>query len=216
MVHLKRWTRFFETFPVGPNRSIEFWTEISGNFGWMDRTQWPLVTFIFLVAYHFLFAMYSNLANVTFIFYLNSFFFYSPRWRFVLQTEISGKYNSPLYFCSLSLFFYHSSRCKDQFTVLSLRFDSFHLPDTLGREASGVLRWIAPNPTWKECQNWYIYNDISIICEVLIANHFSVSLLWSGGSAHVRIHIFPSSRFNVNSKWRSLIQRVFYFSIQSS
>ena len=37
LVHLKRWTRFFETFPVGPNRSIEFWTEISGNFGWMDR-----------------------------------------------------------------------------------------------------------------------------------------------------------------------------------
>ena len=35
--HLKRWTRFFETFPVGPNRSVEFWTEISGNFGWMDR-----------------------------------------------------------------------------------------------------------------------------------------------------------------------------------
>ena len=37
VVHLKRWTRFFETFPVGPNRSIEFWTEISGTFGWMDR-----------------------------------------------------------------------------------------------------------------------------------------------------------------------------------
>ena len=35
--HLKRWTRFFETFPVGPNRSIEFWTEISGKFVWMDR-----------------------------------------------------------------------------------------------------------------------------------------------------------------------------------
>ena len=30
---------FFETFPVGPNRSIEFWTEISGKFGWMDRAQ---------------------------------------------------------------------------------------------------------------------------------------------------------------------------------
>ena len=30
---LKRWTCFFETFPVGPNRSIEFWTEISENFG---------------------------------------------------------------------------------------------------------------------------------------------------------------------------------------
>ena len=39
VVHLKRWTSFFETFPVGPNRSIEFWTEISGNFGWMDRSR---------------------------------------------------------------------------------------------------------------------------------------------------------------------------------
>ena len=38
--HLKRWTSFFETFPVGPNLSIEFWTEISGNFGWMDRALW--------------------------------------------------------------------------------------------------------------------------------------------------------------------------------
>ena len=183
----------------------------------MDSTQWPLVTFIFLVAYHFLFAMYSNLAYVTFIFYLYSFFLHSPRWRFVSQLEISGKYNSPLYF--LFSFFIYSitfSCREDQFTVLSLRFDSLHLSDTLGREASGVLRWIAPNPTWKVCQNWYIYNDISIICEVLITNHFSVSLLWSGGSAHVRIHIFPSSRFIVNSKWRSLIQRVFYFSIQSS
>ena len=37
VVHLKRWTNFFETFPVGPSRSIAFWTEISGNFGWMDR-----------------------------------------------------------------------------------------------------------------------------------------------------------------------------------
>ena len=33
VVHLKRWTSFFETFPVGPNRSIEFQTEISGNLG---------------------------------------------------------------------------------------------------------------------------------------------------------------------------------------
>ena len=37
--------------------------------------------------------MYSNLAYVTFIFYLYLFFFFSPRWRFVLQTEISGKYS---------------------------------------------------------------------------------------------------------------------------
>ena len=38
VVHLKRWTSFFKTFPVGQNRSIEFWSEISGNFGWMDRS----------------------------------------------------------------------------------------------------------------------------------------------------------------------------------
>ena len=37
VVHLKRLTSFFETFLVGLNPSIEFWTEISGNFGWMDR-----------------------------------------------------------------------------------------------------------------------------------------------------------------------------------
>ena len=34
VVYFKRWTSFFfETFPAGPNRSIEFWTEIFGNFG---------------------------------------------------------------------------------------------------------------------------------------------------------------------------------------
>ena len=46
VVHLKRWTRFFETFPVGPNRSIEFWTEISGNFGWMDRARKTTLDFL--------------------------------------------------------------------------------------------------------------------------------------------------------------------------
>ena len=81
------------------------------------------MTFVFLVAYHFLSAMYLNLAYATFIFYLYSCFFYSPRWRFVLQTEISGKYNSSLYFV-LSLFFLSITlSCrKDQFTVLSLKF----------------------------------------------------------------------------------------------
>ena len=50
VVHLKRWTRFFETFRVGPNRSIEFWTEISGNFGWMDRALKKVYfEFIFIV-----------------------------------------------------------------------------------------------------------------------------------------------------------------------
>ena len=39
VVHLKRWTRFFETFPVGPNLSTKVWTEISGNFGWRYRAR---------------------------------------------------------------------------------------------------------------------------------------------------------------------------------
>ena len=29
----RRWAEFFETFPVGPKRSIQFQTEISGKFG---------------------------------------------------------------------------------------------------------------------------------------------------------------------------------------
>ena len=80
-----------------------------------------LMTFIFLVAYHFLFATYSNLAYVTFIFYLYSLFFYSPCWRFVLQTETLGKYNALFYFCFISLFFYDSCCRQDQFTVLSFK-----------------------------------------------------------------------------------------------
>ena len=60
--------------------------------------------------------MHSNLAYETFIFYLYSFFFKSPRWRFVLQTETSGKYNFVLF----SYFFYNSSSRKDQFTILIL------------------------------------------------------------------------------------------------
>ena len=33
VVHLSRWTFFSGNFPVGQNRSIQFWTRISGNFG---------------------------------------------------------------------------------------------------------------------------------------------------------------------------------------
>ena len=40
-----RRSHFFETFLVGQNRSIEVWTEISGNFGWMDRAQYFHVPF---------------------------------------------------------------------------------------------------------------------------------------------------------------------------
>ena len=33
VVNLERWIDLFETFPVGPNRYIQFQKEISGNFG---------------------------------------------------------------------------------------------------------------------------------------------------------------------------------------
>ena len=48
--------------------------------------------------------MYSNLTYVTFIFYLYSFFFYSLRSRFVLQTEIY-RANIIHHFILLSSFF---------------------------------------------------------------------------------------------------------------
>ena len=45
--------------------------------------------------------------------------YYSPCWRFVLQTDISGKFN----FVFFRYFSYHSSRDrKDQFTALILKF----------------------------------------------------------------------------------------------
>ena len=42
LVYLKRWTRFFETFPVGPNRSTEFWTEIFRKFWLNGSRSWRL------------------------------------------------------------------------------------------------------------------------------------------------------------------------------
>ena len=59
----------------------------------------------------------KNRGALNFILYLYSFCF-SPRWRFVLQTEISGKYNSPFDFFSIFvsfpyISFSHSSFRKD-------------------------------------------------------------------------------------------------------
>ena len=85
------------------------------------------LTFIFLVAYHFVFATYSSLAYVTFIFYLYSFSFYSP---------VEGLYCKPKYRANIIhyfimfifvfflsfFFFYHSSCRNDQFTVLNMKF----------------------------------------------------------------------------------------------
>ena len=64
VVHVKRWTSFFETFLVGPHRSIEFWTEITGNWGWM-------VAPIFIV-----------LSQISMFVYGHNVFIISGRWIF--------------------------------------------------------------------------------------------------------------------------------------
>ena len=58
----------------------------------------------------------------------------------MLQTETSGKYNSPLYFCFLSLFFYHSCCRKDQFTVLNLKVGTQDFTNPRSRGPSLVCR----------------------------------------------------------------------------
>ena len=67
MVYLKRWTSFFETFPVRPNRSIEFWTEISGNFVWMDRAD-------LMLALHEINANINNLRSFSRVNFLKRLF----------------------------------------------------------------------------------------------------------------------------------------------
>ena len=64
------------------------------------------------------------------------FSFIAPigHWRFALQTEISGKYNSPLHFCFLSLFFL-SLLVTRPAVSLSLKFEAKNARG-LGREVS--------------------------------------------------------------------------------
>ena len=90
--------------------------------------------------------MYSNLVYVTFLFYLYSLFFYSPRWRFVLQTT--------LFFVLLFYLFYLSSCRKDQFTVLSLKFGTQDFTDRGGLKfrwtRTGLSLWFCPH-------KWFCY-----------------------------------------------------------
>ena len=57
--------------------------------------------------------------RVTSILYLHSFFFYSPGWRFVMQTEILGNITHFLIFVFFLYFFHYSSCHKDHFTFLN-------------------------------------------------------------------------------------------------
>ena len=82
MVYLKRWTSFFETFPVRPNRSIEFWTEISGNFVWMDRAN-------LMLALHEINANINNLRSFSRVNFLKRLF---PRCFHYLDTLLTFYY----------------------------------------------------------------------------------------------------------------------------
>ena len=112
-------------------------------------------------------AMYSNLAFVTFIFYLYSFFFYSPRWRFLLQTEISGKYNLPLYFCSLSLFFLSLFLPQGSVYCLSLNFGTQDFTDP------GLLKILR---TLTGLSWFCLHNCVSELSSATIASPSTIAL----------------------------------------
>ena len=73
--------------------------------------------------------MFSKVSHVTVLLYLYSYLFSSPRRRFVLQTEISGKYIQLFVFfnfISVSI----SSPCrKDQFAVFTFYLEICTDPD---------------------------------------------------------------------------------------
>ena len=63
VVHLKKWTLFFETFPVEPNRSIEFWTEILVE--WITPTNVLVSNIIIVISINQIVSpAYTNLAAI--------------------------------------------------------------------------------------------------------------------------------------------------------
>ena len=126
---------------------------------------------------------------------LSVFIFYDSRWRFVLQTEISGKYISPLYFCFLSLFFYHSSCRKDHFTVLSLKFGTQDFTDPgllkIRRTHTGLSLWFCLHKCF-----WYpgVIPFVSYIgaCVPQVVWFFS-RFVHENGSAHYSLKRVPFS-----------------------
>ena len=66
--------------------------------------------------------MYSILAYATFIFYLYSFFFYSPVESLCCEPKYRANIIHHFIFVFYLHYFYHFSCRKDQFTVLSLKF----------------------------------------------------------------------------------------------
>ena len=90
-----------------------------------------LISDIFLVAYHFLFAVFSNLVHVTFILYLYSFFL-APVQGLCCKPKYRANVIHHFMFVFFLYFFSHSSYRKDQFIVLILKLfiSSYHFSVT--------------------------------------------------------------------------------------
>ena len=119
------------------------------------------MTFIFLVAYHFLFAMYLNFAYVTFIFYLYSFSFTALVEDLCCKPKYRANIIHHFIFVFFLYIFYHSSCCKDQFTVLNLKFGSsfsLHLRcfDKFHLSLCPQLWWVSSQGF--ERKAWFVLN----------------------------------------------------------
>ena len=103
------------------------------------------MTFIFLVAYDFLFAVYSNLTYLTLIFYLSSFFFIVPVGGLCCKPKYWANLIHHFIFLFFLYFFYHSSCRKDHFTVLNLTFGTQDFTDPgllkIQRTLNGLSLW---------------------------------------------------------------------------
>ena len=89
--------------------------------------------------------MYSNLACVTFIFYLYSFFFHSPLEGLCCKQKYRANVIHHFIFVFFIYFFYHSSCRKDQLTVLNLKFGTQDFTDSgllkIRRTLTGLSLW---------------------------------------------------------------------------
>ena len=139
------------------------------------------VTLIFLVAYHFLFAMYFFSHLSTFIFFCIHFSFRAPVEGLCCKPKYRANFIHHFIFVPFLYFFYHSSCSKDQFTVLSLKFGTqdFTDPDLLKiRRTALVCRC---GFAFMSVSNWYsTWNsvDVFIMRRATIGAKSVKKLLW--------------------------------------
>ena len=113
------------------------------GYPWCTRPSTQALLYLVPSKYLFLSSSRAHSSEIT-------FFLYNPRWKFALQTEISGKY----FFVFFLSFFYHSSFRKDHFTVLSLKFGTQDFTDPsllyIRRTPTGLSLWFRLNKCF-----WY-------------------------------------------------------------